>query len=245
MTMRVVGSLSGAPGATTVALALAASWPEAVVVEGDWQGGRLAARFGLRRDPGLVTLAAARDSFDIDAHVQVLPGGVGVVVGPESGDAAEGLWSSAGAVVAARLSSTPRTVVVDTGRLSSSSPLAAHVVPLASSVTLVVRNEPGDLAVAAASIARLRRANPTVALVVVGSSPYTAVEIADALAVPVLAVVPWDPAAAAAVSSGAAHRNLRATGFARAFRSLAEALFDDQDDEPVPGDAQLAAAARR
>jgi hypothetical protein len=210
-----------------LALALAASWPNAVVVEGDWQGGRLAARFGLRRDPGLVTLAAARDSRGVDAHVQVLPSGASVLVGPESGEAAEGLWGSAGPSLASRLASTVGPVVVDAGRLSVSSPLVAHVVPLASRVVVLVRNDPGDLAVAAAGLGGLRRSNPAVGLVVVGSSPYTEMEIASALATPVLAVLAWDPAAAAAVSSGAPHRNLRGTRFARGVRSLAERLVDE------------------
>lgn len=230
--------MSGAPGATTVALALAASWPDAVVVEGDWQGGRLAARFGLRRDPGLVTFAAARESLDLAAHVQVLPGGVEVVAGPESGEAAGGLWASAGATLASRLSSTRRPVVLDGGRFSVGSPIVAHAVPLASSVVLVVRNEPGDLAVAAAGLGRLRRANPAIGLVVSGAAPYSAAEIADALGTAVLAVVPWDPDAAAAVSSGAAHRNLRATAFARSVRSLAEALVDVPPNTPFDGEGR-------
>jgi MinD-like ATPase involved in chromosome partitioning or flagellar assembly len=245
MTLQVVGSFSGAPGATTVALALAASWPDAVVVEGDWQGGRLAARFGLRRDPGLVTFAAARAALDLDAHVQVSPAGVALMVGPESGETAEALWGSAGPVVASRLSSTLRSVVVDAGRLSGQSPLVAHVVPLASSVVVVVRNEPGDLAVAAAGLGRLRRANRSVGLVVVGSAPYSAAEIGDALAAPVLSVIPWDPPAAAAVSTGAPHRNLRATGFARAVRSLAEELLGGPDPSANGAAGAVAAVAVR
>jgi hypothetical protein len=61
----VVASVKGSPGATTLALGLAALWPRlgAVLVEADPAGGDLAARFGHHPDhpdrPGLSGLAAA------------------------------------------------------------------------------------------------------------------------------------------------------------------------------------------
>jgi MinD-like ATPase involved in chromosome partitioning or flagellar assembly len=232
MSVVAVGSFSGAPGASTIALALAASWPSSTLVEADWQGGQLAARFGLRRDPGVITLAADRDGLDLARHAQRIPPGVSVLVGPESGDAAEGLWSTSGLVLARRMADARRPVLVDGGRLSSRSPVVGHVVPSASTVLVVVRNEPGDLAVAAAGLGALRRVNRSVLVVLAGDSPYGAGEVEAVLSAPVV-VVPWDPQAAAAVSSAARHRNLRATGWARAVRTLAERALPAGEEAPA------------
>jgi MinD-like ATPase involved in chromosome partitioning or flagellar assembly len=222
MSVIAVGSFTGAPGATTVAAALAASWPGSLLVEADWQGGRLAARFGLRRDPGVMTLAADREASDLAAHAQRIPLGVPVLVGPESGDAAERLWSSSGSVLARRLAAHAAPVVVDCGRLSMGSPVVMHLLPSSSAVLVVVRNDPGELAAAAAGFARLRQTVPSVFLVLSGEAPYRAAEVEAALSVPVVAVIPWDAGAAGAVSSGAPHRNLRSTRWARSVRSLAD-----------------------
>jgi MinD-like ATPase involved in chromosome partitioning or flagellar assembly len=224
MSVVVVGSFSGAPGATTAALALAASWPEALYVEADPQGGRVAARFGLGRQPGVISFAAARDRSGLADHAQRLPGGLAVVVGSEAPEAAEGLWASSGAALAAALAHTPGTVVVDVGRIGPRSPVWTHLAPVASRVVVMVRNDPGDLAVAAASRRFLGDAAGEVGLVLAGSSPYRAEEVAATLGVAVVATLPWDPAAAAAVSAGTAHRNLRRSPWARALRDLAEAL---------------------
>lgn len=239
MSVVLVGSCSGSPGATTLTMALASSWPDGVVVEADWQGGRLAARFALARDPGIVTLAAARDTWALREHAQVLPAGLHVVVGPESGEAAAALWDSAGAVLATRISMSSERVAVDGGRLSSTSPVVAHVARLASVVMCVVRNDAAELAVAAPAVAALRRAGATAGLVLVGANPYGPQEVEQALKAPVFGVLPWDPAAAASISVGKAHRNLRASEWARAVRSLAERVTasapagDDQAQSPV------------
>src|SRR5690606_40344837 len=61
MTLVALTSVKGAPGVTTTVLAMAAVCPPSrrlVVVEADPEGGVLAARLGLRAEPGLVTLAA-------------------------------------------------------------------------------------------------------------------------------------------------------------------------------------------
>ena len=78
----------GAPGASTVALALAlASGPERSVtlVDGDPDGGALAARLGVAATPGLVSLsAAARHGFRpelIGLHTQHIRPGVEFIAG--------------------------------------------------------------------------------------------------------------------------------------------------------------------
>ena len=59
--MKVVAlaSVRGAPGVTTTSLLLASTFEDAPVVEADLDGGVLAVRYGLGREPGLTTLAAA------------------------------------------------------------------------------------------------------------------------------------------------------------------------------------------
>ena len=63
MTLVVVGSVAGSPGATRLAIGLAAAWPDAgrrrVVVEADPDGGRLGAELGVGVEPGLMALALA------------------------------------------------------------------------------------------------------------------------------------------------------------------------------------------
>ena len=63
MTLVVVGSVAGSPGATRFVLGLAASWPDPtrrrVVVEADPDGGRLGAELGIGVEPGLMALALA------------------------------------------------------------------------------------------------------------------------------------------------------------------------------------------
>ena len=76
-------------GTTTLAVALAATWPATrpvLLVELDPAGGTLAAASGWAAEPSLVSLAAAaRRSSDpeaIWAHCQHLPGGAAVLAAP-------------------------------------------------------------------------------------------------------------------------------------------------------------------
>src|SRR4051812_17131410 len=102
MSTLVVGSVRSS-GATTLALALAGWIDRAVLVEADPDGGVLALRYGLGREPGLLTLAAARDVDEtrLLEHTQRLPGGLPVAVAPESADRSTHLLKTAGPRVAA------------------------------------------------------------------------------------------------------------------------------------------------
>ena len=122
-------SCKGAPGCTTAALAHAAVWPRPVVVaELDPAGGDLAARFHLGARRGIVSLAAAIPSdggpVELAAHGQLLPGGLPVLVGPDS-------WEQA-AVTVPQVVSVLRAdgaadVVADCGRVTPGSPALAAV----------------------------------------------------------------------------------------------------------------------
>ena len=141
MSLLVFGSVRASPGVTTTALAVSACLARRVLVEADCDGGVLALRYGLGVEPGVTTLAAAGGHPGLDevlGHAQALPGGVPVLVGPDSPDQAVALWRSAGDRLAGVLADLDLDVVVDAGRLSPASP-ALSLVPVASQVLVVAR----------------------------------------------------------------------------------------------------------
>ena len=225
-------------GVTTLALALAATWPaerRVLLVELDPAGGTLAAPSGWPPEPSLVSLAAAaRRSFDPDLvweHCQELAGGAAVLAGPASGDQARSaLGMLAG--LAGHLGTLDADVLVDWGRLDPG-PSGAGVFESADRVVLAARPRLADLH----ALATWREANPfdsgRVGLVLVGDGPYPDTEIAEALGVEVLARLPWDPdAAEALVSVPASARELRLSSLVRAARSLADRLAKELAGAP-------------
>jgi hypothetical protein len=153
-----LGGDKGSPGATTAALAMAATWPGPVVlVEADPCGGDLAlrltdrrGRFDLADQPNLLTFAAAtRRGHRADLlgrHAQTTTGGLRVVRGLASAAQATGmdrLWPAAADALgeAAAGDGAPDTppggdVLVDLGRLWPGSP--ATPVAAAADLTVVV-----------------------------------------------------------------------------------------------------------
>lgn len=236
MSLVVLGSARGGPGVTTLALAVAGWLHDAVVVEADPCGGVLALRYQLGREPGLLTLAADRRAGpdDVLAHAQRLPGGVPVLVGPESPEQARLLWRRAGIHLVKALTGLDRPVLVDAGRLD----LTEHsdtLLPAASLVLLVVRRRAEEL-VAAAQRMRALAGVATVALVLVGDGPYRPADVATQLGADVLAVVPEDKRAAASLEGGGLAPALRRSPLMRAARGLAEALAERL---AVDGEARL------
>ena len=72
-------------------------------------------------------------------------------------------------------------------------------------------------------------------LVCVGDRPFDPVEVADRPALPLLGVVPDDPAAAAAVTQrGLGDRRLRRTGLVRAVGRLAATLAAEAVETQAP-----------
>ncbi len=223
MTMIVVGSVRSS-GATTLALALAGCIGGAVLVEADPDGGVLALRYGLAREPGLATLAASRPEAggSVLDHAQALPGGLPVVVGPESPARATHLLASAGARIAQVLagSADDITVVVDAGRLGPSSP-ALSLVP-AANCTLVVARPAADALVGAAE--RVRSIGASARLVLAGRGPYTADQVSAQLDCEVLATIADDAGAARALAEGGGSKSLARSPLLRSTRSLAALL---------------------
>ena len=227
----VLGSVRSC-GTTTVAVALAATWPpgrRVVVVELDPAGGSLAAASGWAAEPSLVTLAAAaRRSSDpeaIWAHCHQLPGGAAVLAAPAS---ASQVRSAAGMVggLLARLGELDADVLVDAGRIDPATALPG-VVGGAGRVVVTARPRLADLQSLATFVeTRAGLDSPlraSLALVLVGDGGYPDAEITEALGVGVLGRVPWDPQVAELLTAlPASDRRLRLSPLVRAARNLAE-----------------------
>lgn len=231
---------TGGPGVTTLACMLGAVWPRdraVVVAECDPSGGDIAARFGLSTDTGMSSLVVSRrsdqaapDESDWSRHVQTLPGGLGVLVGPVGGDAGSAVDHELASV---GLESRTTDVLADCGRLDVHAPGQRRVVRDADRVVLVLRSE-------AAAIAHGRWTAERVAghrdgdlagigLVVAGRASFRPAEVADALGIGLLGTVPWDPAAAAMLAGQpGSRRNLTRAPLVVAGRRLIPGLV------PVP-----------
>jgi MinD-like ATPase involved in chromosome partitioning or flagellar assembly len=133
MALVAVAADKGSPGVTTTAVALGAVWPRrALVAECDPAGGDLAYRLpgqgGTPLDPnhGLLSLAAtARHGLEparVWEHVQVLNGGLEVLVGVSTAEQSSGLGSLWGGLGQALARMPEADVVADCGRLGPGAP---------------------------------------------------------------------------------------------------------------------------
>ena len=258
MSLIVFGGGKGSPGVTTAVLALAAVWPEpAVVAECDPAGGDLVYRVrgqsgaALRREPGVVSLAAATrhgtgssmSAERLGEYCQPAAGGISLLRGPVSAEQATGLrpyWTP----IARFLAQEPDTVLADAGRLHPDN-AAMPVVRAADLVVLVCRDSVEGLAhlrdrceyllpVLAADGPASRIAVVVIANPRSGHGERAVRHAAEILAhidVPA-AAVGWlavDPRAVRAVSAGA--RPLRSPLF-RTGRTLADRLLPLLPGEP-------------
>jgi hypothetical protein len=243
-----VGSWKGAPFVTSLALGLAARWPQpgAVVVEADPAGGDLALRFGHHREPGLSALAAdtraGGGGRDLDAYTQRLVLGVDVVFAPADrrvdgrvdgpGEAAQAVRLLArnclgllGAAAARRL------VVVDVGRLGWDSPALPLV--CAADVLLLV-SAAGLEGIDAVQVRRDRLLGlagmwASVRLVLAGRAPFPVREIARVVGLPVAGQLPEDQRGAAVLAGRARPgRGWTRLELPRAARAIALSLHAEQ-----------------
>lgn len=235
----VLGSVAGAPGVTTVALALSAAWPgnadggvRPVVVEAGVWGGDLAARFGLPHAPGLLDVAATvrqRQPGSLLGAVHELPFGVRAVLATaERGPCTEAvrlLTAPDGPRVLRAGEKDQGSVLIDIGRIT---PETHGLLETADEVLLIARGSAESLAhVYAHRPASLPYAG-RLRLLVVGRCPYPPGEISTALAVERVTFLPWDTKTAA-VLSGTHQGRLHAEGFRTpplmaAVRALAEQM---------------------
>ena len=227
-------SAHGSPGVTTTALALAASWPgnrRCLLVEADPFGGVIGARFGLGQAPGLSSLAAvARRGLDRETvwrHVQQLPGGIPVLVGPASADEALAVLRDLAGVLAAWSSGESEfAVIVDCGRIGSGS--VSHEFLARADVTLVAtRPKVDQLRVVAHQLASIRMSAANVRLLLIGDRPYGAAEVASTIHAEVAGVIAWDPRTAAILEGGTGSaRDVRRSPLVRSAATLAAQLAD-------------------
>ncbi|WP_449066276.1 hypothetical protein [Planomonospora algeriensis] len=198
MTVIGVASMKNSPGATTFALALAATWPgtDVVLAELDASGGELAGYFRLEPSPGTVSLAAEtrseRDAEVLRRHTQSLPGGLRVIAGPARPDRAGAALMTLSATLPEVFGKLPAgaAVVADLGRLAGP---AAELAVSMDRVLVLARPRLADLA----HLEGLAEALPHAELVLVGRGAYPPREVTDAIGVRIRAHIAHDPAAQA------------------------------------------------
>lgn len=216
--MKIVSltSVRGAPGVTTTALLLASTFAEAPVVEADLDGGVLAVRYGLGREPGLTTFAAAGADDGWRSHAQDA-GGVPVLVGPDAPGASTSMWRTAGERIAHKLVAADGMAIVDAGRLrlpipivTSSDLLAVLVHPIAEQLVGLTHVLP-----------TLRQAvRGQVGVVLVGDGPYRGADVERSIGVQVLGSLPDDRDAAEALRDGGSGARLSRSRLVRAAGAL-------------------------
>jgi hypothetical protein len=229
----VFASARSSPGVTTSMLACASVWPGRVLlVEASEDGGALAARFGLRFEPGLTTLAAAlrheRTMTDLTAHSQPLPGTgerLVALVGPPATEQAQVLLRSVAARLDGVLAETDETILIDVGRVSGT-PLAAPLIASADHLVLVARPRVEELQALAHRLAIVARLGPPPELLLIGDRPYGPEEIGATLGVPVLGVLAHDPGAADALAAVASIRRLGRSPLLRSAVGVVEQLSE-------------------
>ncbi len=213
MTVLALASVKASPGVTTLAVALALTWPAGEgrcvrLVEADPDGGVLAARLGLRADPNLATLASAsRRGLSAELlieHGQALTRGVHLLAGSVSPERMHASLASLRGLHDALGRDASTDSIVDTGRLSPRSP----VIDLArqAGMTLLVARPARDEVEAVGHRAQgLREVGCAVGLVCVTTrSAYPVSEFADAAGIELVGVIGDDRRAADALRGDAA-----------------------------------------
>ena len=234
------------PGVSTLSLALDAVWPTelpVIVAECDAAGSDIAPRFGLNPNLGVVSLAAtARRGIsgeDLAAALQVVLGGVEVLVGPATPDQGHAMASVWGPMAAALGGLGTVDVIADCGRVGPGSS-ASRISPHADVTLVMTRPTPEGVAHADAAISALHPGAAYLGVVVRG--PRSAVsEVEAALRVPVLGAIPEDHRAAAILwGEPGGRRYLERAPLIRAARELADAIAELLPSQASAGDAAAA-----
>lgn len=240
MTMLVVAGGKHSPGTTALAHTIATIAGAGMLVEADPSGGDLAVRTGLAVDPGLASLTvAARTGLThqhLRDHVQTLPSGVEVLVSPVAvRHATSTIATVAGPLAALLHADDAAFTVVDVGRVDTAD-VAGPFLTVADRVLFVTGSGADDIASARSRVDMLRDHTRFVTVVVTGRGGFGLGAIRAALATPDIARVPWDPRAAARVSSGMAFdrwttRSALVRAVAQLTRTVASGSTRDADDE--------------
>ncbi|MFW6033533.1 MAG: hypothetical protein ACOC9R_00245 [bacterium] len=195
-------SAKGSPGVTTTAAALASAAAsngggDALLVELDPSGGDVAMLCDRVGEPTLVSLAEelrhSTPTPTVKEHTVDAPPGVPAVLAPPGAVEAAGVIGSLGDRWLPALRDAAATVVVDAGRWDPQAPTARRMA--GADVVGVV------CAATAPSVEHARRVIDTIrgaarcplAVLVVGTRPYSGDEIAAVVDVPLAGVLAWDP----------------------------------------------------
>jgi hypothetical protein len=239
-TLYALVSPGGSPGVTTTAVALALTWsgPSPVIVaECDPSGGdMLAGVFGghLGSSPGVVqhAIEAGRDPQAAAAGLadQLVPlddaGSALVLPGLTDPRQAAGLTPAWPAVVSV-LAAQPCEVIADCGRLDAGPGQPTAVLSASQGVVIVLRPSLRQVWAARPRVemlAQLLGGRDRLGLLLTGRGTYSAREVADSLAVPVLASLPDDPKTAGALSEGLRSRSQLSGPLLPSARSAGQAL---------------------
>lgn len=224
MALIALGSAKGSPGVTSAALALTLQWPRnALLVDADLAGSGIMSGFfrgQLAHDRGLQPLAIAHSHGELesrlwdetvqiaedDASKLLLPG----LTSPTAAPAVSNLWASlSNQLVALERGGTD--VIVDLGRISWTNDDREALLTMADQVLLTTGSRLPDV-VASRGLAaqRQRGLDPTarelanLSVLTIGPGrPYQVKEIRDALGVPDVGHIAWDPVTAEVFAVGA------------------------------------------
>lgn len=244
-----LASVRGAPGATTVALALsldlAGRSRQVLLVEADQAGGVLAARLGIPVSPGLVDFTAAahrRAITDVAEHnVQQLTASLCVLPSPPSALQASAALEALVPQLVPLLADTTGDVVIDVGRLLQGSP-SSRLADAADTIVLVVRPLVSELAALVPRLGELRDDGAECVVAVVDTPrrspepPATLSEITDVLtdAAQIL-LLPDDPIAVHLMYADPTGRRWPRTRLAAAAGRLADHLLGYGASDDLPG----------
>ena len=234
-------SAKGSPGVTTATVGLTMAWrganPDRCAlaldfdpIGGDTAGGVL--RGAVSASAGILPLATARgvdrhDALDsasvylrADGSARLVPG-----VPDEARAAALPLAWDVISEVRADLHQAGTDVLVDAGRVDRAGLEASWLVDADLAVLIVRPTLPAVIAAHRLSAQWPAQHAPLHLVVVDVGSPYTTNEVAAAVGVPLLGVVPFDPASARVHSEGATPgRGFERSEYARCVRHLAAGL---------------------
>lgn len=212
MAIVAIGSAHGAPGVTTLAVALAHRLPlltgrDAMVVEADADGGTIAARHHLTGPPSFSALAGtARQGIEparILDSATAFASGVAVLTAHPAAEQAHAALRAGAAAIAPACAGLDLDVVVDLGRLRAGSP-ARPFATSADCLVVVARPVVEQLVAVADRLASWQEMAP-VHLVLVGTDPYPPSEVRRVLGVDEVTVIA-DDAKAVRCDPGAAKR---------------------------------------